>query len=78
MGTTRGQYTTRPTVRPAPERTDGAVMTAFHLAALNHGVFLAPRGLLALSTVLDDDLMSEAGERLTAAIADLAAAWPSP
>jgi glutamate-1-semialdehyde 2,1-aminomutase len=54
------------------ERTDGAAMTAFHLAALNHGVFFAPRGLLALSTVLDDELISEAGERLTAAMADLA------
>jgi glutamate-1-semialdehyde 2,1-aminomutase len=56
-----------------PERTDGAAMTAFHLAALNHGVFLAPRGLIALSTVLDDDLIAEAGDRLVAAIADLAA-----
>ena len=37
-------------------RTDGAAITAFHLAALNRGVFLAPRGLLALSTVLDDEL----------------------
>jgi hypothetical protein len=55
-----------------PERTDGAAMTAFHLAALNHGVFLAPRGLLALSTVLDDELVGEAGDRLTAALADLA------
>jgi glutamate-1-semialdehyde 2,1-aminomutase len=55
-----------------PERTDGGAMTAFHLAALNHGVFLAPRGLLALSTVLDDELVGEAGDRLTAALADLA------
>jgi glutamate-1-semialdehyde 2,1-aminomutase len=55
------------------ERTDGAAMTAFHLAALNHGVFFAPRGLLALSTVLDDELLAEAGDRLTAAMADLAA-----
>jgi glutamate-1-semialdehyde 2,1-aminomutase len=56
-----------------PERTDGAAMTAFHLAALNHGVFFAPRGLLAMSTVLDDELVGEAGDRLTAAMADVAA-----
>ena len=60
------------------ERTDGAAMTAFHLAALNHGVFLAPRGLLALSTVLDDELLGEAGDRLAAAMTDLSTDWPTP
>jgi len=43
-----------------PLRTDGELITAFHLAALNHGVFLAPRGLLALSTVLDDGHLDDA------------------
>jgi glutamate-1-semialdehyde 2,1-aminomutase len=57
-----------------PLRTDGELITAFHLAALNHGVFLAPRGLLALSTVLDDRHLEDAGARLTAAVADVAAA----
>ena len=47
--------------------------TAFHLAALNHGVFIAPRGLLALSTVLDDDLADEAADRLSLALEDVAA-----
>ena len=55
-------------------RTDGELITAFHLAALNHGVFLAPRGLLALSTVLDDGHLDDAGGRLSAAVADVAAA----
>ena len=50
-----------------PLRTDGERITAFHLAALNHGVFLAPRGLLALSTVLDDGHLDDAGARLSAA-----------
>jgi glutamate-1-semialdehyde 2,1-aminomutase len=57
-----------------PLRTDGELITAFHLAALNHGVFLAPRGLLALSTVLDDGHLEDAGARLSAAMADAAAA----
>ena len=57
-----------------PLRTDGELITAFHLAALNHGVFLAPRGLLALSTVLDDGHLEDAGARLAAAVADVAAA----
>lgn len=55
-------------------RTDGELITAFHLAALNHGVFLAPRGLLALSTVLGDGHLDDAGARLSAAVADVAAA----
>ena len=55
-----------------PLRTDGELITAFHLAALNHGVFLAPRGLLALSTVLDEALLDDAAARLSAAVADLA------
>jgi len=53
-------------------RTDAALAGAFHLAALNHGVFFAGRGLVALSTVLDDDLVDECGERLEAAMADVA------
>jgi glutamate-1-semialdehyde 2,1-aminomutase len=44
----------------------------FHLAALNHGVFIAPRGLIALSTVMTEKLIDEAGERLAAAFADTA------
>jgi glutamate-1-semialdehyde 2,1-aminomutase len=55
-----------------PVRTDGAEITAFHLAALNRGVFLAPRGLMALSTVHDDELVDEAGRRLRTAMEDLA------
>jgi len=56
-----------------PLRTDAAEITAFHLAALNHGVFMAPRGLLVLSTVLDDDLADEAADRLSLALEDVAA-----
>ena len=57
-----------------PLRTDGELITAFHLAALNHGVFLAPRGLLALSTVLDDGHLDDAAARLSAALDDVASA----
>jgi glutamate-1-semialdehyde 2,1-aminomutase len=55
-------------------RTDGPTATRFHLAALNHGVFFAGRGLMALSTVVDDALLDEAVDRLGAALDDLAAA----
>ena len=45
----------------------------FHLASLNHGAFIAPRGLIALSTVITDELMTEICERFSSAMADVAA-----
>jgi beta-glucosidase-like glycosyl hydrolase len=54
------------------ERTDGALMAAFHLACLNQGLFFAPRGLLATSTVLSDQLIDTAVDRAARAIADVA------
>jgi glutamate-1-semialdehyde 2,1-aminomutase len=64
-----------------PERTDAAPMAALHLACLNHGLFFAPRGLLATSTVLSDALVDEAVDRGAGAFADLAglaADYPGP
>jgi glutamate-1-semialdehyde 2,1-aminomutase len=54
-------------------RTDAPTMYRFHLAALNHGLFIAPRGMIALSTVMADALIEEIVERATAAFADVAA-----
>jgi glutamate-1-semialdehyde 2,1-aminomutase len=45
----------------------------FHLAALNHGLMFAPRGMMALATVLDEAAIDEAVERAAAAMADVAA-----
>ncbi len=45
----------------------------FHLASLNRGVFIAPRGLIALSTVITDELMTEICERFSTAMIDVAA-----
>lgn len=53
-------------------RTDGDAVNLFHLAALNHGVFCAARGLVALSTVIDDGLVAEIIDRLSAALDDVA------
>ena len=53
------------------ERADGPRMAAFHLACLDHGLFFAPRGLLATSTVLSDELVDAAVERAASAFADL-------
>ncbi|MBV8135710.1 MAG: aminotransferase class III-fold pyridoxal phosphate-dependent enzyme [Deltaproteobacteria bacterium] len=53
-------------------REDLRTMAQFHLAALNHGIFIAPRGLIALSTVISDKLVEEICERVSAAMADVA------
>lgn len=55
------------------ERSDQALMTRFHLAALNHGLFFAHRGFFALSTVMTSAVIDEAIDRAAAAMADAAA-----
>jgi glutamate-1-semialdehyde 2,1-aminomutase len=56
----------------APELADEAarLYRNFHLSSLNHGIFIAPRGLIALSTVITAELITEAGERFAAALRD--------
>ncbi|HKF27794.1 MAG TPA: aminotransferase class III-fold pyridoxal phosphate-dependent enzyme [Candidatus Binataceae bacterium] len=53
-------------------REDLRTMAQFHLAALNHGLFIAPRGLIALSTVISDNLIEEICERVSRAMTDVA------
>jgi len=55
-------------------RTDGEIVRAFHLAALTHGVFIAPRALINTSSVLTEQDTQLAAEKLRAAVADAAAA----
>ena len=57
---------------PSAHRDAGRLMSLFHLAALNRGVFIAPRGLIALSTACTEAVMIDAENRLTAAMKDLA------
>jgi glutamate-1-semialdehyde 2,1-aminomutase len=56
------------------ERTDHQEVADFHLACFNHGVSLASRGMMVLSTVMTDEIVGEAIERISAAMADVAAA----
>ncbi len=53
-------------------RDDIKTISKFHLAALNHGVMVASRGLLALSTVMDEDLIDDVAQRADAAMEDVA------
>jgi glutamate-1-semialdehyde 2,1-aminomutase len=55
-------------------RDDARAITNFHLAALNNGLFLAPRGMMALSTVIADEMLTEICERAAKAIAEVARA----
>ncbi len=61
----------------APEssiaREDAEIVGRFHLAAMNRGLFLAPRGMIALSTVITRRHIGEALERAGAAMRDVAA-----
>ncbi len=50
-------------------RTDAEAMSRFHLACLSQGVFFAPRGLMCVSTVMDDDVITETIERVSLALA---------
>ena len=47
-------------------------MSAFHLAALNHGLMFASRGMICLSTVMDEAIIDEAAQRADAAMEDVA------
>jgi glutamate-1-semialdehyde 2,1-aminomutase len=57
---------------PTIARDDAKLIAEFHLAMLNHGLFLAPRGLIALSTVMTDELMNEIIQRASQALQDVA------
>jgi len=59
---------------PTIARDDAKLIADFHLAAVNHGLFLAPRGLVALSTVITDELVTEIIERASRALHDVASA----
>ncbi len=54
-------------------RTDADLIGRFHVAAMNRGLFMAPRGMIALSTVMTDAHVDEISERFDAAMADTAA-----
>jgi glutamate-1-semialdehyde 2,1-aminomutase len=55
------------------ERPDAAAMAALHLASVNHGLHFPARGMLALSTLTNEQTLADALERFDAAFGDLAA-----
>jgi glutamate-1-semialdehyde 2,1-aminomutase len=55
-------------------RADAGQMAMFHLAGMNHGCYFPSRGLLVLSTVMDEAAIEDIALRLGDAMADVAAA----
>lgn len=56
---------------PGQGREDAEAMHLFFLAALNHGLALAPRGLICLSTVMDEALIDTVVQRAASAMEDV-------
>ena len=54
-------------------REDDDLMDKFHVACLNHGLFIAPRGMVALSTVVTEQDIAAALDSAGAAMQDVAA-----
>lgn len=54
-------------------REDGDIMERFHLAAMNQGLFMASRGMIALSTIMTEATIDDALERADVAFAGVAA-----
>ncbi|MGO8804579.1 aspartate aminotransferase family protein [Candidatus Binatus sp.] len=52
-------------------RDDARAIASFHLAALNQGLFLTPSGMIALSTVITDEVLSDICARAAKAMADV-------
>jgi glutamate-1-semialdehyde 2,1-aminomutase len=53
-------------------RPDQRLMGLYHLAAMNHGILVASRGMIALSTVMTDALIDEITERSGDSMKDVA------
>ena len=66
-------FTPEPPRAVAPQREDARLMHLFFLAALNHGLMVASRGLIALSTVMDEALIDAVAQRAAEAMEDVAA-----
>jgi hypothetical protein len=54
-------------------RDDQETIDRFHLACINHGLFIASRGMIALSTIIGEDHIAEAIECADAAMRDIVA-----
>jgi len=50
----------------------GSLLAEIHLLGLRHGLYIAPRGMIALCTVISDALLGEICDRFDAVLADAA------
>jgi glutamate-1-semialdehyde 2,1-aminomutase len=57
---------------PPRVRSDLGLLSAFHLACLNRGLFIAPRGMVVLSTAMTAPIVNDAIDRFALALRDVA------
>ncbi|HUO05547.1 MAG TPA: aminotransferase class III-fold pyridoxal phosphate-dependent enzyme [Candidatus Binataceae bacterium] len=60
---------------PSIMREDERALENFHLAALNHGLLVSPNGMIALSTAITDQVMTEIVENAAKALQDVSHAF---
>ena len=71
-GSVMNLYFTTVMPESAMARDDDDLLERFHLASLNQGLFLAPRGMIAMSTIMTRGTVAEILERADAAFAEVA------
>ncbi|OGT82367.1 MAG: hypothetical protein A3J35_03550 [Gammaproteobacteria bacterium RIFCSPLOWO2_02_FULL_52_10] len=71
VGSLLNLFFTDEVVKTVQQRPDTEIITKFHLAAMNRGLSLASRGLMALSTVMDENIIDEVIESATNAMTDV-------
>ena len=60
---------------PPAERGDDDALSRFHLACLVRGIFIATRGMIALSTVISAAVLDDVLQRFDDALSDMAREW---
>jgi len=58
-GSVMGVYFSREKVGPGPEVPNADVSQSFHLACSNNGIHMGPGGVIAMSTAIEDAIMTE-------------------
>jgi len=58
-GSVMGVYFTREKLRPGPDVPSAELSQRFHLACLNNGVHMGPFGVIAMSTAINNAIMTE-------------------
>ncbi len=72
-GSVMGVYFSRDKLRPGSELPNANISQSFHLACLNNGIHMGPGGVIAMSTAIDDTIMTEVVSAMEDALDHVAA-----